>query len=106
MGSLLQLESEPALEVPWPAGNDSPITDEELTALALAADRDAPLDPDAVPLGVYLSQRPGPLPDWYMPMATTRVRQWRWPVVMMVVSALLLIAASGLCVTYGQIVVA
>ena len=91
---------------PGPALEGEGVTDEELTALALAADPDGPLDPDAVPLSFYLSQLPGQLPEWYMPAAATRIRRWRWPVVVAVVAALLLIAGSGLCVTYGQIVVA
>jgi len=86
-----------------PTGNGAGITDEELAALALAADIDRPLDPDAVPLSVYLSQHPGPLPDWYMPGAMTYAHRWRWPVVIPVVSALLLIASFGLCATYGQL---
>jgi hypothetical protein len=85
------------------AGHDADITDEELTALALAADPDGPLDPDAVPLGVYLSLLPSPLPEWYMPAAASGARWWRWPVVVPVIGALLLIAGFGLCATYGQL---
>ncbi len=94
------------LSGPDPAANGAGITDEELTALALAADPDRPLDPDAVPLGLYLSQLPGPLPEWYMPVAATNARWWRWPVVVPVIAALLLIAGFGLCATYGQLVLA
>ena len=42
------------------------ISDEELTALALAADPDEPLSADAVPLADYLAEGFGPLPEWYM----------------------------------------
>ena len=81
---------------------DGAITDEELTALALAADPTAPLDDDAIPLSVYLATtQPGPLPDWYMPATSTRARRWRWPVVIPLVFAFLLIASFGLCATYG-----
>jgi hypothetical protein len=39
-----------------------------LTALALAADPDEPLDDDAVPLHIHLAQFAGAaLPQWYMP---------------------------------------
>ncbi|MGO9457254.1 MAG: hypothetical protein ACLP62_09425 [Acidimicrobiales bacterium] len=96
----------PILPGPDPAGHGAVFTDEELTALALSADPDRPLDPDAVPLGFYLSQLPGPLPEWYMPVAATSARWWRWPVVVPVIAALLLIAGFGLCATYGQLVLA
>jgi len=52
---------------------DSPLTDEELTALALAAAPEQPIDADAVPMAVYLGQHSGPLPDWYMPAAPASV---------------------------------
>jgi hypothetical protein len=80
-------------------------TEEELTALALAADPDAPVDLDAVPLSVYLGQGAGLLPSWYMP--TPMVRQgsrWRLPVVLVIVAAFVIIEAFGLCSTFGQLV--
>src|SRR5665213_268840 len=81
---------------------DAGFTDEELTALALAADPGAPIGQDAVPLGVYLGQASGPLPEWYMPSPMTRVHAWwRLPVVMTIVGAFLIIEALGLCNTYG-----
>lgn len=81
--------------------------DEELTALALAADPDEPLSPDAVPLSLYPPQFAGALPLWYMPPVTAGVtRSWRMPVVLVLVAAFLLIDAFGLCITYGQLVVA
>jgi hypothetical protein len=81
---------------------DAGFTDEELTALALAAEPGAPLDQDAVPLAVYLGQSSGPLPDWYMPSPMTRVHSWwRFPVVTTIVGAFLIIEALGLCNTYG-----
>jgi hypothetical protein len=88
-------------------GLDEPITDEELTALALAADPDRPLDADAVPLSVYLAQVPGLLPNWYMPpaMASSGSR-WRTGVILAVILAFVLIEAWGLCSTYGQVVLA
>jgi hypothetical protein len=77
-------------------------TDEELAELALSADPNAPLPEDAVPVGIYLSQIPAPLPLWYMPpVVRSGGRRWRTPVVLAVVAAFLLIDASGLCNTYG-----
>ncbi len=82
---------------------DLGITDEELTELALAADPDAPLPEDAVPIGVHMSQfAPAPLPLWYMPaVVRSSGGRWRLPVVVAVVSAFFLIDALGLCNTYG-----
>ncbi|HXQ44142.1 MAG TPA: hypothetical protein VN816_05855 [Acidimicrobiales bacterium] len=88
-------------------GWDDPITEDELTALALAADPDRPLDPDAVPLSVYLAQVPGLLPQWYMPSATASCgSRWRTGVILAVILAFVLIEAWGLCSTYGQVVLA
>ncbi len=82
------------------------LTEAELSVLALAADPDAPLDEDAVPLGVYLAQMSGPLPLWYMPAAISRPgKGWRVPVVLAIVAAFVIIEAFGLCSAYGQVVV-
>jgi hypothetical protein len=82
-----------------------PLTDEELTALALAEDPDQPLDPGAVPLSAYLAQVPTLLPTWYMPPAMAASgNRWRTWVVVAVIVAFVLIEASGLCSTYGQVV--
>lgn len=79
------------------------ISDAELTALALAADPDLPLDPDAVPMQVYLGQTGGPLPEWYMaPVSARRIRRLPQLVVLALIGAFLLIEAFGLCSTYGQ----
>jgi hypothetical protein len=81
------------------------ITEAELTELALAADPNAPMDADAVPLAVYLDQAPGLLPSWYMPSPMTRHgRNWRIPVVLVIVAAFVIIEAFGLCSTFGQLV--
>ncbi|HEY1651606.1 MAG TPA: hypothetical protein VGG09_06960 [Acidimicrobiales bacterium] len=81
---------------------DPGLTDEELTALALAADPDAPISADAIPLAVHLSQFAAPLPLWYMPpIARSTSGRWKMPVVLAVVAAFLLIDALGLCNTYG-----
>lgn len=86
------------------------LTDDELTALALAADPDAPLADDAVSLwDMYRPDTDPLLPQWYMPspVAGSRLpRGWRRRVVLLIIISFLLIAASGLCSTYGQIVIA
>jgi hypothetical protein len=78
-----------------------PISDEELTALALAADVDAPLAPDALPWRMSMSQF-GLLPEWYMPgpIALRRGRGTRI-VILAVVAGFLVIGAFGMCVTSG-----
>lgn len=82
-------------------------TDEELTALALAADPDAPVDPDAVPLSVYPEPGPNSLPVAYMPPAMSGVgRGWRVPVAVLIILAFLAVDAVGLCITYGTLVAA
>jgi hypothetical protein len=76
------------------------IGDDELTALALAADPDVPLDDDAVPFGT--DDDGGLLPAWYMPVPMLRggVRGRRI-VVAAIIGALLVVNGAGLCVTYG-----
>ncbi|MDQ3737746.1 MAG: hypothetical protein M3337_01080 [Actinomycetota bacterium] len=82
-----------------PPGGD--LTDEELTAEALAADPDRPLGPDAVPFAD--EGRPaGLLPEWYMPTPMSRRRTpLRMAVVAFVVLAFLAASAAGLCTTNG-----
>src|SRR5580765_7893380 len=92
------------------------MTDEELTALALAADPDVPLDDTAVPLTDYLRSEVGDdgddlglLPGWYMPSPMSGARRlhgWRRRVAIAVILAFVLIDAAGLCSTYGSIVLA
>jgi hypothetical protein len=84
---------------------DVPLTDAELTALAMAADPDAPLDAHAVPLHIHLAQFAGAaLPQWYMAPAMARSGpRWRTPVVVIIIAAFLLIEALGLCNTFGQL---
>jgi hypothetical protein len=85
---------------------EGPITDEELTALALAADPDAPIDPDATPFGVgddHDGAGPDLLPAWYAPggiLPPSRGRARR-RIAAVVILALLAVNAAGLCVTYG-----
>jgi len=89
-----------------PSPDDGGLDEVELTALALAADPDAPLAADAVPIDRYLAQLPVLLPDWYMPMAMARPgNRWRSAVVLAIVAAFLIIEALGLCSTFGQLTV-
>lgn len=77
-------------------------TDEELTALALAADPRAPLDPDAVAWRPASGLAWSELPEWYMarPSAVARGRGTKL-VILAIVAGLLIIDAFGLCVTSG-----
>jgi hypothetical protein len=82
--------------------SDWELSDAELTALALAADPEAPLSHDAIPIGMHLAQFAGSLPQWYMPPATARhSSRWRLPVIGTIVAAFLIIESLGLCNTYG-----
>jgi hypothetical protein len=87
--------------------DDGEFTDAELTILALAADPDHPVEPGAIPFTTATTGGDNYLPSWYMPapMARSRGRRHR-VVVAVIVLAFLLIEALGLCVTYGQLVVA
>ena len=76
------------------------ISDEELTALALAADPDAAVADDAVPFGDG-DQRAGLLPAWYMPAPRQRAGRSRRVVFAVFIGALLVVNGAGLCVTYG-----
>jgi len=83
---------------------EDPLTEAELTEMALADPGGAVAD-DAVPLSVFLGQRPGLLPAWYMPTPMSRRSpRWRLPVVLVIVAAFLTIEAFGLCSTFGQVV--
>jgi len=83
-----------------------PLDEDELCALAMAADPVAVPAADAVPLDVYLGQDEGLLPAWYMPTPMARFRpSWRLPVVLAIVGTFVVIEAAGLCSTFGQIVV-
>jgi hypothetical protein len=85
-------------------------TDEELAEQAMAADPDATVPDDAVPLSELLGEEgPGTgdlLPGWYMPptVGGNRVlRGWRRRIVLVIVISFLLIDAYGLCSTYGHV---
>ncbi len=78
------------------------VSDEELTALALAADPDAPLDPDAVAWRGAPGSFAAPLPVWYMPAPTAGARRRGTTVVVVAICAgLFIISACGMCITSG-----
>lgn len=80
------------------------LSDEELDALALAADPNAPLPDDAVPYELVVGRGVDLMPDWYMGHATrVHASKWRRPVILALVVAFLAIDAAGLCSTYGWI---
>jgi hypothetical protein len=83
------------------------LTDDELTALALAADPDAEVGDDAVSVWDLDASDPEDLlPAWYMPSPSTGRRLlhgWRRTVVLLVIASFLLINAYGLCSTYGWV---
>ncbi len=83
------------------------LTDDELCALALAADPDTELDDDAVSLWDLVgSGSDHALPEWYMPapMGGRRLmRGWHRIPVALIIASFLAINAFGLCNTYGQL---
>lgn len=82
----------------------TPITGDELTALALAADTDQRLRPDAVPDPLLV--RRGTLPLSYMPPAdggTLTTDKLRIAVAFVLIAAFLSITALGFCATYGPL---
>ena len=82
-----------------------PIADDELAALALAADPDVAVPTDAVSLWDLAGWNDGALlPAWYMPAPQRRssARWQRW-VIGLVVASFLLINGYGLCSTYGVV---
>jgi hypothetical protein len=87
--------------VEWGVDGDEEISGDELTALALAADPDQPVDPDAVPFSLG-GEAAGLLPEWYMPapMSVGRGSARRW-MLGGIVLILVAINGAGLCVTYG-----
>jgi hypothetical protein len=90
------------LTPPDDATFDPGLSDDELTALALAADPRELLDPDAVPWTGATALSQGPLLDWYMPRATaTRRGRPTMVVIAAIIVGILVINAFGLCITSG-----
>src|ERR1700730_17157248 len=87
-----------------------PLRDEELAALAVAADPDTPVDDNAVCLWQLTgSGTDDLLPEWYMPSPARgipRLRGWRRWVTLIIIASFLAIEAYGLCSTYGRVVLA
>ena len=82
--------------------DDFEISDEELTALALAAEPGSPFADDAVPVRSLQAEGDPLLPDWYMPVSASRARKdWRAVVAIAIAVGLVLINAFAICVTYG-----
>jgi hypothetical protein len=87
--------------------DDQPLSDEELTALALAADPDQPVDANAVPWDLYPQPSVGVLPRCYLPLVMAGASKgWRTPVVVAIIAALVVVDLFGLCITFGQLVAA
>jgi hypothetical protein len=83
-------------------GNDIPISDEELSELALAADPITTLAKDAVPWSGIGVAPPGLLPNWYMPVPSYHLRgRVSRAVVITLIVGFLVIDAFGLCITSG-----
>ncbi|HTT59273.1 MAG TPA: hypothetical protein VMF33_04435 [Acidimicrobiales bacterium] len=82
--------------------DESPLSDDELTALALAADPDAPIDLTARPWYLTSSLSGQLLPEWYMPVPMSKGRGRLSKVAAVsVVVGLVVVCAFGLCVTSG-----
>lgn len=81
------------------------IDDDELAALALAADPTVPLGDDAVPF--RMADAEGLLPEWYMPAPQARqATPMRRVVFGVVIVSMLLLNGAGLCVTNGWVEIA
>jgi hypothetical protein len=83
------------------------ISDDELTALALAADPDTAVNDDAVSVWELTETEPARyMPEWYMPApvgGSRLLRGWRRRIVILVVVSFVVIDAYGLCNTYGWV---
>jgi hypothetical protein len=80
----------------------TPFTDEELTALALAAEPITSLPSDAVAWGGGDTRTPSLLPSWYMPSPSYHLRgRWTRAIVITLIVGFLIIDAFGLCITSG-----
>jgi hypothetical protein len=95
----------PGAEPAPPPLTDS-LSDNELANLALAADPDTQVGPEAVSLWSLAGwDRDQLLPGWYMPApmpGRTSPRWQRW-VIGLIVASFLVINAYGLCSTYGRV---
>jgi hypothetical protein len=79
-----------------------PFSDDELSALALAADPITTLADDAMPWGGGDARTPSLLPNWYMPTPSYHLRgRWTRAIVITLIVGFLVIDAFGLCITSG-----
>lgn len=95
------------IAAPTAADDFDAVSDDELTALALSADPDALLPPDAISLWDLATVDAQLLPDWYMPAPMSghrRLSRWQRRLAWLIVATFVLIDAYGLCSTYGSIV--
>ena len=105
--TLRQRGREPQRDGMKPQSSGEPFTDKELTDLALAADPDAGVAPDAVPIDEFLASDDAGdaddrLPSWYMPaVARGSLHGWRRRVVLLIVISFVAAAVYGICTTYG-----
>jgi hypothetical protein len=77
-------------------------SDDELTALAMAADPYAPIGPDAQPWHFSQGFTRNLLPEWYMPIPMARGRgRGAQIAAVSVVVGMVVICAFGLCITSG-----
>jgi len=82
------------------------ITDEELTALALAAEPDPVVPDDAVPLWDLVATDETLVSSWYMPAPAASglaIGGWRRGIVVFLIAVFLAIEVVGLCSAYGVI---
>lgn len=84
-----------------------PLSDDELTALALAEPFEPVAGADAVSYWDVVAPKDlGLLPSWYMPSpsaGTRRLRGWRANVAYLVTGSIVALNAAGLCITYGHL---
>ena len=84
-----------------------PLSDDELTLLALAEPFDPVASADAVSYWDVVAPKDlGLLPSWYMPSpsaGTRQLRGWRANVAYLVTGSIVALNAAGLCITYGHL---
>lgn len=83
---------------------NAPLSDEELTELALSADPNPAIDPGVSPWRPVAGAGAALLPEWYMPAPSSSGRgTGTRAAVGLIVAGFVLINALGLCITYGYL---